>query len=1033
MQKNLCTILFLFFVNVLYAQPAKIIFDHYGSNEGFNSREAMNIVTTKEGLIWISSNDGLVRYDSKTFKFYQHNSDDSTTIVHNYCKAMQVDKRGWIWIVSNTDLDIFNPVTEKFVHVKRLNAKNEVTNVHPLVFYYDEVNDMMWIGTQQGLFFSKNGSTALQSSIAITADKEITLGQVVTIVNEDKDILWLTGGYFIYKLNTRTGATEKYNVPEKVDNIINPKNTGIIYSSYFDKNKTLWLGTGLKGLIEFNTITKKFHQYTYRDYTKEDNTIVAIKQANLPDQKNILWLSATGFGFTAFNTETKQFKSYSAATSNDPLGIKGNTYGMHLINNTIWIGSAAGLHKYDFTKQLFNTIDLSSIAKGFQLPPVGAMAIEKDEKGKDKTLWLSIPYKNSYLYDFATHKILPIPSKIAKYLSPPTEAFTFFIDSKNILWISTNQYGLVGYDIKLDKIILPEKQYFFKTWEWVNNIFEDSNNQLWLGTFNGLFVMDKNSTNIQPVTIVNKTLKDKSLAKSIMGLTEDENKNIWFTADFSNKKNACIAKYEAKKNALTIVYDEQKQSNTFNQPVDLRDIVSNKNGQIFVTFFAESIKWFYAGTLGSIKFNILTQEQGLQNAYIDQLTEDTSGNIWCSLRTGISCYRWRQNIFTNYTSETYGLDISHAPFIYLSKATGIIYIGLSNAVAHFNTNFHSNNIDSANLIFTGLQLFNKPYNTGKTIQDGDVINLDYTQNSLLVNFALLSFTNSNDNTYSWKLEGLETVWNTSKGNAAAYTNLQPGHYTLLVKAANSSGGWRQNPIKLIFKISPPFYKTWWFILLCIVGIAGIIYYFVKLRIERIREKFKLRNKIASDLHDEIGSTLTSINILSNVSQQAMEKQPQQAKEMLQQIATQSKNIQQNMSDIVWSIRPDNEKIENLVVRMREFAAQTLEPLNIDTSITADESLIEKVLPMQYRKDILLIYKEAINNIAKHANATTAKILLTNGKKNITLTIADNGKWKGNNSGTGTKTMQERAKAIGGQLTIINTEAGTQILLTIPVP
>ncbi|MBL0147061.1 MAG: hypothetical protein IPP48_16440 [Chitinophagaceae bacterium] len=302
-----------------------------------------------------------------------------------------------------------------------------------------------------------------------------------------------------------------------------------------------------------------------------------------------------------------------------------------------------------------------------------------------------------------------------------------------------------------------------------------------------------------------------------------------------------------------------------------------------------------------------------------------------------------------------------------------------------------------------------------------------------VEFALLSYSNSSDNTYSWMLEGLDKDWTISKNNIASYTNLKPGTYTLLVKAANSQGEWLTKPLYLVIIISPPFYKTWWFIALFILAVAGIAFKLEQQHINRIKARYNLRNKIASDLHDEIGSTLTSINILSNVSQQAMDKQPQQAKEMLHQISAQSKTIQQNMSDIVWSIRPDNENIENLVTRIREYAAQTLEPLNIATRIEADDGLIEKTLPIQHRKNILLICKEAINNIAKHSNATTAKILFINSKNRITLSIEDDGKWKGNSSGTGTKSMHERANALSGNMTMNASEFGTKILVSIPIP
>jgi signal transduction histidine kinase len=201
-----------------------------------------------------------------------------------------------------------------------------------------------------------------------------------------------------------------------------------------------------------------------------------------------------------------------------------------------------------------------------------------------------------------------------------------------------------------------------------------------------------------------------------------------------------------------------------------------------------------------------------------------------------------------------------------------------------------------------------------------------------------------------------------------------------------------------------------------------------------RQKLEfIRNDIAKNLHDEIGSTLTSINILSVVSEQALEKQPAHAKEMIHQITTQSKTIQQSMSDIVWSIRPENECIENLSTRIREYAAQTLEPLHINATITLNEKIVCQKLPMAYRKEILLICKEAINNVAKHSGASSVSVSLEKNCKTMSLTIFDNGVWKGNTSGTGTKTMKERAASIGGELVITKSIIGTNIVATMPIP
>ncbi len=210
-------------------------------------------------------------------------------------------------------------------------------------------------------------------------------------------------------------------------------------------------------------------------------------------------------------------------------------------------------------------------------------------------------------------------------------------------------------------------------------------------------------------------------------------------------------------------------------------------------------------------------------------------------------------------------------------------------------------------------------------------------------------------------------------------------------------------------------------------------YQLKKKLEQQSALLSIRNNISQDLHDEIGSTLTSINILSSVSEQIVKEQPAKVEEMLHQIATQSKTIQQNMSDIVWSIRPENEKIENLIIRMREYAAQTLEPLNISLVITADDTLESNKLPIQVRKELLLIYKEAISNICKHSGANNVDIKFQKVNKELKFTIIDNGVWKGNTSGTGTKSMQNRANAIGGNLTIVNNEMGTQLVTIVPIP
>jgi signal transduction histidine kinase len=211
-------------------------------------------------------------------------------------------------------------------------------------------------------------------------------------------------------------------------------------------------------------------------------------------------------------------------------------------------------------------------------------------------------------------------------------------------------------------------------------------------------------------------------------------------------------------------------------------------------------------------------------------------------------------------------------------------------------------------------------------------------------------------------------------------------------------------------------------------------YQLKRKIAQQNSLLKIRNNIAKDLHDEIGSTLTSINILSLVSSQSLDKDPSQAKEMLNQITQQSKTVQQNMSDIVWAIRPDNEKIEALSARMREFSGKVLESQNIKVFFDVDEGLLSKALPVESRKEVLLIFKEVINNIVKHSGADTVRIIWKQTKASYELEITDNGEWKGKpgSTGTGIKSMQERAISIGGSFEIQHGSEGTFVCLKIPI-
>jgi signal transduction histidine kinase len=223
----------------------------------------------------------------------------------------------------------------------------------------------------------------------------------------------------------------------------------------------------------------------------------------------------------------------------------------------------------------------------------------------------------------------------------------------------------------------------------------------------------------------------------------------------------------------------------------------------------------------------------------------------------------------------------------------------------------------------------------------------------------------------------------------------------------------------------------------LVLFAGILFnrYKLKKKLEQQNQLLSVRNVIAKDLHDEIGSTLTSIKILSEVSKNNLEKDQQKASSFLQKITEQSSQMQQGMSDIVWAIKPDNDKLENILARMREYASDTLEPKNIETIFFTEEPVLSQSLSMEQRRDFFLIFKEAINNAAKYSQANKVEVTISKERDLLQLRISDNG--IGFDSGketssNGLKNMLARAGALNGSVQIHSVPGkGTTVLVKVP--
>ena len=268
-------------------------------------------------------------------------------------------------------------------------------------------------------------------------------------------------------------------------------------------------------------------------------------------------------------------------------------------------------------------------------------------------------------------------------------------------------------------------------------------------------------------------------------------------------------------------------------------------------------------------------------------------------------------------------------------------------------------------------------------------------------------------------------------------------YTFRVKGANSDGVWNEKGASINIIILPAWYQTWWFRLSLFLIVAGGIYSFYRFRLAQQIKLLSIRNNIASDLHDEIGSTLSSISISSTLIQKKMDSDPTEVNGLLNQISNNTHNMMEAMSDIVWAINSKNDRFDNLVNRMRSFAIEILEPENILLHLQVSEHLNHVKLNMQQRKNFYLIFKEAVNNIAKYAACTNVWVDIESKGGKIMMKIKDDGKGfsaasiKEDNrpqfGGNGLVNMYKRATELKGTIAIDSVVGkGTGIILEFPV-
>lgn len=459
-------------------------------------------------------------------------------------------------------------------------------------------------------------------------------------------------------------------------------------------------------------------------------------------------------------------------------------------------------------------------------------------------------------------------------------------------------------------------------------------------------------------------------------------------------------------------------------------VYEDADNNIWVVDDITGLRQFHFDINGKLELiNTISKKDGLQDNIISSITSDALNRIWVSTSAGLDILqkdrggKWK--VF-NY-SKSAGLNLNDWPARAFTDARGNVWINSFFKLTRFDAgNIHlKNEIPKVSIENVQVNLRDvdwRHYTDSFSGYREFPLNpkLKFADNTISIHYNGISFSTAPRLEYSYQLLPLNTLWSMPTATTSvSFVKLPPGYYTFKVKTRNQASDWSE-PALFSFSITKPFWMHWWFITLCVLAIVFVIYTIFKYRLNQLRKLLAIRTKISRDLHDEVGSTLSSINILSKVSQSNLEKDKGKTSVLLQKITEQSEKIQQSMSDIVWSIRPDNDKLQNLVTRMREYLGQTAEPKNMQVEFSTDEKILNETITMERRQQVFLIFKEAVNNAVKYSQANKLSVFLEKEDHQIKLSVSDDGlgfDTEKISSSNGLKNMRERAKELKGTLHI----------------
>ncbi len=996
-QKNISTIALVLLGLALLVPSTRVLsqtkpelkFEHIPFQMTTNTVTA--IAEDTLGFIWVGTNSGLNRFDGVQFQHY-HSSLKTNTLSDNVVGSIYVDAKGDIWISGRSSMSRYQWETDDFVRYELTDPTGNGTFRIVRTITEDHQGTLWVAGGHHSLYYLD------RKHDVFVPYEPLTTHDITNILVCNQDYIWATtekNG--LLRINSRTNETTRFlHDPEDPNSLSTNQTTGVVQ----DKMGRIWVGShfqGINRLVNHPDGSTTFVRYLNKpgEPKKLENNHIYTMYV---DPKGQLWLGNDNGGLHLYDYEHDIFHHYDS-DPDDPHSLSHPSVSaiFHDSNDRIWVGTAlAGLNVSDpfalgfqhyHTRSRFSHRLSNNIIRDFQEDKNGNIWIATDGGG------LNYFDRDSGYFKAFQHK----PDDPESILSDAVISITH--DPEERLWVATYNGGIqMLHDERKGSFISLEDKYGISSTSFKNSFdlhFDNEHPYLWVAELRrGVFRL-----NLETGELLHyHTDSDDStsiVSNFVLHIFEDSQNNLWFSS-----LNGLSKLPSEKKHAGTFRrYRADDNDSTSIPGSTIRQITEDGLGRLWIA----TEKGLAMYEPESDNFVVVDAEDGLPHNELRSIAADEDHNLWIGSVQGLTQLHPETLELHNFRERDGLQGYEFTPYAGFRLSTGELLFGGMNGFNLFHPDSLRTNPHIPPVYITDFKIFNESVTTSQPdspleqhIMLTDEIKLAHWQNVISFEFIALNFTKAEQNQYAYMMEGFDSDWiQSGTHRSATYTNLNPGTYRFRVKASNNDGVWNEEGTAVTVVIVPPFWKTAWFRILIIITGLIMLFAVFRYRLQAIRKRNLQLEQVVSERTDELkkrnaqlkqemnekqrvysvlahdlrGQFMTILGFSEYLSEKLSESNDKENQEISLMVLESSKNLFQLLENLLeWaSAKRRNHKPQKDRLHLQELVNKAISTIQISAEskvIRLQNHCPPDVYVLGDKNMILTILRNLISNAVK---------------------------------------------------------------------